>query len=132
LSVSFRPEDIEEISDEEAEWSDEGDPLYPLDFDVDFGDDFDDPINKDFDFLSDLKPLEFFSIRQGLSGLSVEGLTGPSSEDLPDDDVAEKLERITILNSKSANAEWVETVEQVARLSHIDTSDFEVRFAKSH
>jgi hypothetical protein len=115
LSVSFRPEDIEEISDEEAEWSDEGDPLYPLDFDVDFGDDFDDPINKDFDFLSDLKPLEFFSIRQGLSGLSVEGLTGPSSEDLPDDDVAEKLERITILNSKSANAEWVETVEQVAR-----------------
>jgi hypothetical protein len=25
-----RPEDIEEISDEEAEWSDEGDPLYPV------------------------------------------------------------------------------------------------------
>ena len=64
-----RPEDIEEISDEEAEWSDEGDPIYPLDFDVNFGDDFDEPIFKDIDFLAELKPLSFFSVRKVLTGL---------------------------------------------------------------
>ena len=47
----FRPEDIEEISDEEAEWSDEGDPIYPMDFDVDFGQDWDYPV-KEFDYFS--------------------------------------------------------------------------------
>ena len=48
----FRPEDIEEISDEEAEWSDEGDPIYPIaDFDVDFGQDWDYPV-KEFDYFS--------------------------------------------------------------------------------
>ena len=35
---------MEEVSDEEAEWSDDGDCMQPIDFDIDFGDDWTDPI----------------------------------------------------------------------------------------
>ena len=98
-----RPEDIEEISDEEAEWSDEGDPIYALDFDVNFGDDFDEPIFKDIDFLAELKPLSFFSVRKVLTGLD------------EDDDITAKLERIRDLDQKPVGTEWVEMVEQVSK-----------------
>ena len=94
----FRPEDIEEISDEEAEWSDEGDPIYPIDFDAtDFGEDWDDPI-KDFDYFSELKPLSFFSLRP------VDGSP---------EEIGEKLEIISELRSKAVSTEWVDAVEQV-------------------
>ena len=36
LKKLVKAEDIEEISDEEAEWSDDGDCMFPLDFDADF------------------------------------------------------------------------------------------------
>jgi len=92
-----RPEDIEEISDEEAEWS--------IDFDADFGDDVDDPVVKDFDFTSELKPLSYFSVRS-------ESTVDDSGS--VDDDFAGKVERIADLNSKPASSDWVELLEQVA------------------
>ena len=62
-----KADDIEEISDEEAEWSDDGDCMYPLDFDVDFeNEEWEDPI-KVFDYFSPLlshdQPLKHFTIR---------------------------------------------------------------------
>ena len=96
-----RPEDIEEISDEEAEWSDEGDPIYPMDFDVDFGEDWDYPV-KEFDYFSaELKPLNYFTQRT-----------------LPDDVidlgvVEDKMTALAALNAQQPNSDWVELIEEV-------------------
>ena len=68
LKQLVKEEDIEEISDEEAEWSDDGDCMFPLDFDVDFDaeDQWEEPI-KIFDCFSPSLnlnfPLKHFTLR---------------------------------------------------------------------
>lgn len=96
-----RPEDIEEISDEEAEWSDEGDPIYPMDFDVDFGEDWDYPV-KEFDYFSaELKPLNYFSQRS------------PPDDAIDIATVEDKITSLAALNAEQPTSDWVELVEEV-------------------
>ena len=89
-----------------------------MDFDADFGEDFDDPVVKDFDLLSELKPLSYFSVRPASAGSSVDESSGSV-----DDDFAEKLDRIADLNSKPASSDWVETLEQVPPHFLLDATD---------
>ena len=68
LKQLVKEEDVEEISDEEAEWSDDGDCMFPLDFDVDLETEveWEEPI-KIFDYFSPAlaltDPLKTFTLR---------------------------------------------------------------------
>ena len=64
-----KEEDIEEISDEEAEWSDDGDCMLPLDFEMDLEtteEEWEEPI-KIFDYFSIYEdichPLKYLTLR---------------------------------------------------------------------
>ena len=98
-------EDVEEVSDEEAEWSDDGDCMNPLDFDIDFGEDWVDPI-KVFDVFNArtlTERLQHFSLDQKTDDVdNIDGL----------------LQSIGEKNSEDPSLEWIEMVEELCGKLH--------------
>ncbi len=87
-----RPEDVEEISDDEAEWSDDG---MDIEMAVDFGDDWEEPV-KIFDFES----------------VDISGELSPSMSQKAADDLRRKLAEVPA----GGTVEWINFVEQIADL----------------
>ena len=104
------PEDIEEISDDEADWSDDGDCFFAeIDYDsIDFGTDWIDPI-KVFDF-------ENVDLPTQLKYLRVE--TCNKEKRTSDKDTSnEALVRLKELNEHEfVGSDWVELVESLTEL----------------
>ena len=96
---------MEEVSDEEAEWSDDGDCMQPIDFDIDFGDDWTDPI-KVFDVFN------VTHLTQKLSRFTLDSsdFTQQVQQEPSDNQFWQSVED---LNSKPPSAEWIESVEDL-------------------
>ena len=97
---------MEEVSDEEAEWSDDGDCMQPIDFDIDFGDDWTDPI-KVFDVFN------VTHLTQKLSRFTLDSSDFTHQGRQEPSDNQSWWQSVEDLNSQPPSTEWIESVEEL-------------------
>ena len=127
------PEDIEEISEDEADWSDDGDCFFAdmLDYDIDFGTDWVDPIKVfDIDHAAStnlptrLQYLTFEPTND--KDRTFDNLKNNLAANIMPNVEAETLIKLKELNENEfVGSDWVELVESVSEVDLQDSSNVE-------